>query len=118
MLSVKKLFTKILTNLKTISDSIGLNEIYGTGTVTNANNAERFKWYYVFTSASNVPERGILFTYGESGSYNQVLFGDKNVYIRGYHNNAWTAWYKCSGGGSLKASIFKAFSHRKVVGAC
>lgn len=70
-----------------------LNQIYGTATITNADNAQLFTFYQAFTSASNVPEQGILFTYGENGNKFQVLFGQYAFYVRRYYQS-WSSWTK------------------------
>lgn len=85
----------------TIKDSlyskIAYAEIYGSGAVNNANNAELCKWYIAYQTAANVPAYGALFTYGNSSRKVQALFSYNAVYVRSYADNTWGGWYKCTG---------------------
>lgn len=70
------------------------NAISGSDTVTNANDALIGVWYRVYTSATNVPAQGALFTYGAASGKYQVVYTGTEMYTRAYTNSTWSTWIK------------------------
>ena len=95
--------------LKTAVDSLNSNvntwytskEIYGAGAINDANNAPAPSLYVAYTTAANVPQQGILLTWGNnSGSAykSQLLISGNKIYSRTYTTNSgWSSWYRFDG---------------------
>jgi len=96
-------------SIKSVADSLKTNldtwyatkEIYGSAAINNANNAPAPSVYVAYTTASNVPQQGILYTWGNnSGSAykSQLLVSGNKMYSRTYTTNSgWSSWYRFDG---------------------
>ena len=85
---------------------LGLNEIYGNGTISDCNNAAIGVWYIFYASASHIPVTnavGVLITVGSPGTGSgtvryQIAFvrasGIDGVYVRAMSSGTWGSWTK------------------------
>ena len=143
MLSIKKLLTKILTAIgfyraRSASTSFGtlyVQRIFNVVTITfdgssqplthsaynklcTLNTNERppatVRFVGYDNNTSDVTKSALIGYIDTNGDCSVWVYGNSGTNVA----PRFTVTFVKQGGGSLKASIFKAFSHRKVVGAC
>ena len=109
--SLSSLDTEVKTNLvSAVNEVVGdieeldskftkiesVQEIYGNGTINDADNAPLGYPCRIYATAAHSPGAGIIITYGRTSTKWQLFFSESKISCRSYSSSTWTSWKNVS----------------------